>query len=330
MLTDSYLRKHDYLRVSVTDKCNLRCRYCMPPEGVVPLSHDEVLRNEEFVRFIKLFADMGVKKVRFTGGEPFIRKGFIDILRETRELLPGVELCLTTNGTLMGDHVRDLLELKVLNLNVSLDTLVPERFSYITGRNLLHTVLRNIDAVLEQPEFNCKINVVLFRETLDELDSFLDYFKDRPATIRFIEMMPFTDEFKQNDYISLERLKTELEGRGRLHRNEATDTNVAMMYTLNYRNQYPMSIGIIPPITHKFCSSCNRLRLTSDGHLKVCLHDARTRDLKKPMREGAADPEIREIVIAAIKEKRESHSIECYSHEAGCGSVINCMSKIGG
>ncbi len=330
MLTDNFLRKHDYLRVSVTDKCNLRCRYCMPPNGVVPLSHDEVLRNEEFVRFIALFARMGVRKFRFTGGEPLIRKGFVDIVRHTREQLPDVELCLTSNGTLLANHIDDLLEHRVLNLNISLDTLSPERFAHITGRNLLDRVLRNIDAVLDRGNFNCKINVVLFRETLDELDAFLDYFRDRPVTIRFIEMMPFTEEFSRDDFISFERLRNELEARGRLERNQATDTNVAMMYKLRYRGRYPISIGIIPPVTRKFCSSCNRLRLTSDGRIRTCLHDGNSKDLKEAMRSGTSDDDLQKIIISAIREKRESHSIECCSMEAGCGSVINCMSKIGG
>ncbi len=162
MLTDSYSRKHDYLRVSITDRCNLRCSYCMPPEGIELLQHDQVLRNEDFVRLIGIFVSLGVVKVRFTGGEPLVRKGFIDIVSRTSELYPGLELCLTTNGTLLGDFIESLRRLKLKKLNISLDSLSRDTYRSITMIDCLEDVRANIDRVLAYRFFDVKINTVLF------------------------------------------------------------------------------------------------------------------------------------------------------------------------
>ncbi len=332
MLTDAYLRKHDYLRVSITDKCNLRCRYCMPPEGVELLPHDQVLRNEEFVRLIGIFASMGIVKVRFTGGEPLVRKGFIDIVSKTRDAYPGLELCLTTNGILLGDYIDDLRRLAVRKLNISLDTLSRETYRAITMRDGLDDVLSAIDRALAHGFFDVKVNAVLFRETIAELDDYLEFFKDRDVTVRFIEKMPFVKDESGGSFLSSDKLIGELRARGDLERNRDIDTNVALMYDYRYRGRHRMRIGVIPPLTKKFCSSCNRLRITSDGYLKTCLHSSADHDLKKLFREGADDDTVRGEIMKAVSMKGEGHSLDCAPDEGGCSALTRSgfMSKIGG
>lgn len=332
MLKDSYLRTHDYLRVSITDKCNLRCRYCMPPEGVEFLPHDLVLRNEEFIRIIGLFVSLGVVKVRFTGGEPLVRKGLVDILSETGRRFPGVELCLTTNGTILGDYIDDLRRIGVRKLNISLDTLSPETYRDITGKDGLADVVRNIDRALSTGDFDIKINAVLMNETLDTLDDYLDFFKDRNVTLRFIERMPFTEEDGCYSYLPADRLIAGLGTRGELARNMTIDTSVAMMYEFRYRGRFPIRIGVIPAISKKFCSSCNRLRITSDGYFKTCLHSSQEYDLKGLMRSGADDRTLHDFIVAALSEKKGEHTLECRPEGGGCAALTpsRAMSKIGG
>lgn len=332
MLTDSYQRKHDYLRVSITDHCNLRCEYCMPPEGVELLSHDEVLRNEEFIRLIGVFVSLGVVKVRFTGGEPLLRRGFIDIVAEMRDRFPDLELCLTTNGTLLADFIPDLRRHRLKKLNISLDTLSRERYRKITRRDCFEDVIRGIDLALEDPGFDVKINAVLSGDTIPELDDFLEYFKDRNASLRFIERMPFTAESGNGAFLPSDRLVEELAARGELARDRAIDTNVALMYRLMYRGRYPVRIGVIPPVSNKFCASCNRLRLMSNGNLKTCLHSETDHGLKELLRGGADDAAIAREILAAVSQKHEGHRFECRSGEGGCCALVNtgCMSKIGG
>lgn len=333
MLTDSYLRRHDYLRVSITDKCNLRCRYCMPPEGVQRVPHERVLRNEEFARLIAIFVSLGISKVRFTGGEPLVRKGFIDIISSVRSLYPGLELCLTTNGTLLQGFIGELRRLSVRKLNISLDSVTRETYEAVTRGAGFDDVMANIDRVLSYRFFDVKINTVLIKEAIGELDAYLDHFKDRDVTLRFIEKMPFVeDECGGGSYISSDLLVDELRARGALSRNTAIDTNVSIMYDFTYRGRYRMRIGVIPPMSRKFCASCNRLRVTSEGFLKTCLHSNSDHDLKDLLRNGASDDDLRQEIRRAVALKHEAHTLDCRSDEGGCSALIRSgfMSKIGG
>lgn len=332
MLTDRYQRKMNYLRVSVTDKCNLRCVYCMPSEGVNLLSHDEVLRNEEFVHLIDLFIGLGVRKLRFTGGEPLVRKGFLDIAAKVKELHPGVELCLTTNGVILDEALGDLRRIGLNKLNISLDTMSRARYTQLTGRDHFDRVISNIEKALESGSFDIKINAVLFRESLDELDTLLDFFKERNVTLRFIERMPFIADDRLQTFVPSDTLIETLKKKGSLRRDERIDTNVAMMFELLYRDRYPVRIGVIPPMTHKFCSRCNRLRLTCDGLLKTCLHSARGYDIKSPYRMDTGDDALRRIILQGVAEKPKEHALDCLEDNQGCCSLENriYMSRIGG
>jgi cyclic pyranopterin phosphate synthase len=334
MLKDKFKRKINYLRVSLTDKCNLRCVYCIPAEGVELLPHDEVLRNEEFLHFIGIFVDLGVEKIRFTGGEPLVRRGVVDIIAKTRELHSDIELCLTTNGILLDEVLDDIYRTRVKKLNISLDTMSAERYKEITGRNLFKRVISNIERAISYNYFDIKINAVLFKESADELDSFLDYFKDKDVTLRFIEKMPFLEENMLNSFLSSDEFMRSLRSKGHLIRNEDIDTNVAEMFELQYRDKYAIRIGVIPTISHKFCSRCNRLRLTCDGSLKTCLNFPVEYDLKTPYRMDMGDDAIRDIIVKAVAEKPEAHKLDGYYGNDGCSSIAyvkgRTMSKIGG
>lgn len=332
MLKDNFLRTHNYLRVSVTDKCNLRCRYCMPPQGVTFMPHDEVLRNEEFIRLIDIFVRMGIKKIRFTGGEPLIRKGFFDIISETVKMHPDTDLCVTTNGTLLEEHISDLKKYNVKKLNISLDTMSREKFQSLTGVNHFETVINNIERSLSAGFFDIKVNGVLLKSTLDEIDAFLDYFADKNVTLRFIERMPVTEQDSFNEFIPSDELIRILGEKGELTRKNTDDTDVSLRYDLKYKNRN-IRIGVIPPVTHRFCSTCSRLRITADGNLKTCLHSDINYNLKDLLRENADEDKIVQKVISAIKEKGEGHNIKCTADNTGCRSItagIKSMSSIGG
>ncbi len=331
MLTDSFLRKHTYLRVSVTDKCNLRCRYCMPPEGVRLLPHDEVLRNEEFLQLISTFIKMGVTKVRFTGGEPLVRKGIMDIIRGVHTEHPETVLCLTTNGILLGEYFDDLKKYGVSKFNISLDSMKRERFLEITGRDYFDTVIKNIEAIMADSSLDVKVNAVLLKDTLTEIDDFLDYFAGKNLTLRFIERMPVTEDEK-HEFIPSDDLVEFLKSKGELEKKITEKGDVSQRFNLTYRGRL-LKIGIIPPVTHKFCSDCNRLRLTSEGNMMTCLHSPARYNLRTLLRHEKTEKEIMEYISAAVKEKWKGHNIECTSDNRGCRSLsagVKAMSSIGG
>lgn len=332
MLTDRFSRKLDYLRVSVTDRCNLRCSYCVPPNGVDLLSHAEVLRNEEFVRFIEIFVRLGIRKVRFTGGEPLVRKGFIDIISGTRKALPDVELCLTTNGILLDEVLPDLKKYNIKKLNISLDTLSPGEYERITGRDYLTKVVSNIEKALSLSFFEIKINSVLHEDIIGGLESYFDFFKEKNVIIRFIEKMPFSLASSNKQQVSSSDLIAELEKMGRLIRTGKEDTKVALMYNYFFKDKFEIKIGIIPPMSHNFCSRCNRVRLTCDGYLRTCLLANHEYDLKTPYRMDMGEEAISKIILQAVTEKPESHKYEPGMSNEGCTALDSSrgMSKIGG
>ena len=326
MLIDNFKREHDYLRVSVTDRCNLRCTYCMPEEAFEALSHNEILRNEEFIELISIFVSMGIKKIRFTGGEPLVRKGFIDILRRTRDIDPELQLAVTTNGVVLGDYLDDFKDIGVKKINISLDTLSKERFARLTRRDFLPDVLANIEKALDYAAFEIKLNVVLLKETLAEIDAFIDYCLKRNIVLRFIERMPFQAEDGGDAFISSDILLDELAKRGELIRMGSKDSTVALYYDLAIPETGTVQIGVIPPMSHKFCAACNRLRITANGLLKTCLLSSNEYNIKAVMRNGATSDELQSIVINALAEKGAEHLLDS-RHAA---FVNRMMSRIGG
>ncbi len=333
MLVDSFHRRLDYLRVSVTDKCNLRCVYCIPAGGVPYLTHDEVLRNEEFVHLIGIFARLGVRKIRFTGGEPLVRRGFLDIVSDTRRLYPELELGLTTNGVLLGDALDGLEKAGLGKINISLDTLSRGRYREITGYDRLDEVLANIERTIENGSFTVKINAVLLEDSLLELGEFIEYFAGRNITLRFIERMPFGSPGNDSVTVPSSRLIEALGAKGTLVRDADNDTRVAVMYTLHLGDGRQLRIGVIPSMTHRFCAQCNRLRLACNGLLRTCLYSGAGVDLKGPYRMDMGERYLEELILRAVSEKPMQHHLNCEDElPDGCASINfeRRMSRIGG
>lgn len=266
-MKDTLGREINYMRLSVTELCNLRCSYCMPEDGVCKKSHSQMLTEDEMLLAIKIAAENGVRKLRITGGEPLVKPNILSICRRAAET-PGIEtLCLTTNGTLLKDLARPLREAGVQHINISLDTLDPEKYARITRRGDLRDALEGIDAALAAGFRTVKLNAVLiggFND--DEIPELARLTLKYPLDVRFIELMPMlSDEiFGANAYLpnsQVCKMLPELE-------YEKSD-GVASLYRLP---QGLGSVGLISPLSHEFCGSCSRIRLTADGKLKPCLH----------------------------------------------------------
>ena len=302
-MIDNYGRDINYIRISVTELCNLRCRYCMPEEGVPKRNHDEMMTAEETLKAVKAAVALGINKIRITGGEPLVKRGIVRLCKEIAEIDGVEELCITTNGTLLKEFAVPLKEAGVDRLNISIDTLDPEKFSYITRLGQLQDVMDGIDAAFEAGFDKIKLNVVLmggFND--DEIGTFVELTKDRDLEVRFIELMPIGGgiDFDKAGFISCE---TVLERVPELHPLDMTD-GVASMYSLpNAKGR----VGLIRPISCEFCSGCNKIRLTADGMLKPCLHldgeisirGMDEKDMLKTMREAIlSKPEMRETMDA--------------------------------
>jgi cyclic pyranopterin phosphate synthase len=271
-LIDEYGRAVRYLRLSVTDRCNLRCLYCRSNVRERCISHDEVLRYEELLRLVDLGMEQGIEKVRLTGGEPFVRKGFMDFLRMLRERHPGMDLRITSNGTLLGEYIGALRELGIGAINISLDSLRPEGFLAATGRDFLPVVRRNLDALLAAG-IQVKINAVALKGiNQQDVRAFLDFSRSHPVDVRFIEFMPMSngagwseEQFWPADAILAEARKwAELEPCA----PQARDRGPARMFSIvGGLGRF----GLITPMSNHFCAGCNRLRIASDGRLRTCL-----------------------------------------------------------
>lgn len=312
-MQDGLGREIDYLRISVTDKCNLRCRYCMPPHGITPLAHEEILTLEEIFRLVGIMEQLGIRKVRLTGGEPMVRKNLPWLVEQIHGLCGIREIAMTTNGTLFAPQAKVYREAGLTAVNISLDTLDPERFRCITGCDRadraagVDSVLRAIDAALEQ-QLRVKINCVPCVEMNGEdIEGIAALAADRPVDVRFIELMPIGCG-KNYTGISSEEILRRLEQLFGKAIAFSEKVNMATGPAEYY--QFPGfsgRIGFISPISHKFCRECNRVRLTCEGRLKLCLHYDRGLELKPLLRSGASDEEIGRQIINALKEKPSEH-----------------------
>ena len=269
-MIDKFGRDITYLRISLTDKCNLRCRYCMPEEGVCKRSHHEMMNEDEVVTAVEVAASLGVHKVRLTGGEPLVKKNIVSICRRVAAVEGIQEVCLTTNGILLPELATQLKEAGVKRINLSLDTLDPHKYAYITRIGRLEQFEAGLRAALEAGFEKVKINAVLiggFND--DEIGALADLTMEYPVDMRFIELMPIQDhdEFGESAYVPYSRVLEKLPDAIPV----AKDGGVAKLYRLPGAKG---NIGLISPINAHFCGECNRLRLTADGKLKPCLHSA--------------------------------------------------------
>ena len=312
-MQDGLGREIDYLRISVTDKCNLRCRYCMPPHGITPLAHEEILTLEEIFRLVGIMEQLGIRKVRLTGGEPMVRKNLPWLVEQIHGLSGIREIAMTTNGTLFAPQAKVYREAGLTAVNISLDTLDQERFRCITGCDQadraagVDSVLRAIDAALEQ-QLRVKINCVPCVEMNgDDIEGIAALAADRPVDVRFIELMPIGCGKEYTGIPSKEILRRLEQHFGKAI---AIPGKVNMATGPAEYYQFPGfsgRIGFISPISHKFCRECNRVRLTCEGRLKLCLHYDRGLELKPLLRSGASDEEIGRQIINALKEKPSEH-----------------------
>jgi cyclic pyranopterin phosphate synthase len=310
-LVDTFGRHHDNLRLSVTDRCNIRCFYCMPEHDVKYVPHREVLRFEEIERFARIAVSLGVRKLRITGGEPLVRRD-LHVLVAKLAAIEGVEdIALTTNGVLFADQARDLYQAGLRRLNIHLDTLDRERFIQITRRDELADVLRGIDKALELGYGPIKLNAVAVKGLVEpDIVPLARFARERGIEVRYIEFMPLDAQGlwdKSRVLLADEILETLSREIGPL---EAVPDPDPRAPALEYRFTDGVGrIGFIASVSRPFCLNCNRIRLTADGMLRYCLFAIEETDIKGPMRAGATDEEIAGIVARTVKAKWIGHEI---------------------
>jgi cyclic pyranopterin phosphate synthase len=308
-ISDSFQRPINYLRISVTDRCNLRCIYCMPEEGVTLMSHRDILSYEEIYTVAKVAAGLGINKIRLTGGEPLVRLGLADLVK----MLAGIDtiddISLTTNGILLAQHAAELKKAGLRRVNVSLDTLKPERFGQITRCGKLEDTLEGIAAAHAAGLDPVKINMVVMAGINDdELTDFATKTIDDGWHVRFIEHMPVNgDEPAFTRLFSVKEMRKRIETLGKLEPWKVEVGNGPAKY---FRLPGAKgTIGFITPVTEHFCYQCNRIRLTADGKLRPCLLSEEEIDLREPLRSGASPDELKRLIEKAIAGKPESHHL---------------------
>ncbi|XP_057807617.1 GTP 3',8-cyclase, mitochondrial [Salvia miltiorrhiza] len=308
MLVDSFGRQHTYLRISLTERCNLRCQYCMPAEGAELTPSPQLLSKNEIVRLANLFVSAGVKKIRLTGGEPTIRKDIDDICLQLSNLRGLKTLAMTTNGITLANKLPRLKECGLSLLNISLDTLVPAKFEFMTRRRGHERVLKSIDAAIELGYSPVKVNCVVMRGfNDDEICDFVELTREKPINVRFIEFMPFDGNVWNSKKLVpyAEMLDIVVRSGKELQRIQDHPTETAKNFRID---GHQGTVSFITSMTEHFCAGCNRLRLLADGNFKVCLFGPSEVSLRDPLRRGADDNELEEIIGAAIKRKKAAHA----------------------
>lgn len=326
-MIDRCKRNIDYIRISVTDRCNLRCIYCMPEEGVEHLYHKDILTYEEIVRLCRCFVKLGLNKIKITGGEPLVRRDIASLIKQIKELNGIKSVTLTTNGILLKEQLPDLNRAGLDGVNISLDTLNPIIYEKITRKDALQNVLEAIQESLKYPKLNVKINCVPLQETSNEdIINIAGLAKNSRLKVRFIEVMPI-GLGKNFTYFGEDKIIKILEqSYGPLEIiNTVYGNGPAHYYSIR---GFEGKIGFISALSHQFCGECNRVRLTSDGFLKTCLHYAEGTDLKAILRTGMDDSVLEQIINQTIYDKPLSHGfIKNQSHKT---FEQGQMSRIGG
>ncbi len=324
-LSDSFNRPINYLRISVTDRCNLRCIYCMPEKGISLNDQDKILSYEEIYAIVRAAATIGITKVRITGGEPLVRTGLVSLVKRLSGIEGIDDLSLTTNGLLLAHYARELKEAGLRRVNVSLDSLKPDKFRFIARGGELEQVLRGIELAQEVGLVPVKINMVVLKGIND--DEILDFGRktlDGDWNVRFIELMPFGEQQVGSDYlVPVGEIKERLSALGPLLPCSQNSGGGPARY---YRfDQARGTIGFISPVTEHFCFSCNRLRLTANGMLRPCLLDEYEVNIREPVRRGVTMQELAELIRATALCKPEGHKLA-----AGIVPKGKSMTEVGG
>ncbi|MFQ6122659.1 MAG: GTP 3',8-cyclase MoaA [Dehalococcoidales bacterium] len=323
-LSDSFQRPIDYLRISVTDRCNLRCIYCMPAEGVHLMPHSDILSYEEIYTIAEAAADLGINKVRITGGDPLVRAGLPELVRMLAQIDAIDDISLTTNGVLLAHYATELKQAGLRRVNVSLDTLKPDKFKYITRGSNLSNVLEGIKVAQSVGLNPIKINMVVMSGVNDDE---LLHFATKTITegwhVRFIEYMPFGEGTAVSPFVPVSEIRQRLEVLGKLEPCSLEMGNGPAKY---YRlPQAKGTIGFITPVSEHFCFRCNRLRLTADGKLRLCLLSNDEIDLRQPLRSGMSSAELRRLIEEAVASKPLRHHLA-----EGCVPQDRPFSQVGG
>lgn len=326
MIEDSFGRIHDYLRISLTDNCNFRCFYCMPEEDYDFTPASRIMQTDEIIQLAEIFVAQGVKKIRLTGGEPLIRKDAAKII-EALGKLP-VELTITTNGTRINEMLPILQEANIKNINISLDTLQPEKFFMITRRDVFHQVKSNIELLL-QHKIGVKLNMVVMKGLNDnEILDFIAWTKHNPIQVRFIEFMPFSgNRWTSNKLFSLEEILATIEKEHTILPVEAAPHDTAKSFMIPGHDG---SFAVISTMTSPFCSSCNRMRLTADGKLKNCLFSKGETDLLTALRAGE---DVLPLIKSSIWSKEKELGGQLHKHFENIDATLltnRSMITIGG
>ncbi|XP_068751753.1 molybdenum cofactor biosynthesis protein 1-like [Montipora capricornis] len=307
-LSDKFGRHHTYLRISLTERCNLRCQYCMPEEGVQLSQNNELLTTEEIITLAKLFVKEGVDKIRLTGGEPLIRKDIVELCAELSRLDGLQTLAMTTNAVTLKRKLPQLRKAGLKSINISLDTLEPQKFEFLTRRKGWHKVMESIDCALELGFHPLKLNCVVMRGlNEDEVCNFVALTQDKPLDVRFLEYMPFDgNKWNFKKLVSyteiLDRISQRWPDVAKLS-NHPNDTSKAYKVP-----GFAGQIGFVTSMSEHFCGGCNRLRITADGNLKVCLFGNAEVSLRDALRAGTDEEEMLEIIGGAVKRKKKHHA----------------------
>ena len=304
ILKDQFNRRIDYLRISITDRCNSRCQYCMPPSGVTFKPHSEILSFEEIYRIAKVFVDLGVKKIRLTGGEPLIRKDIIALVSQLSKIEGLEELTMTTNGLLLKKYAKDLKAAGLTRVNISIDSLDYEKYDLMTLGSSLSAVFEGIEAAKAVDLLPIKLNVVLIKGFNDkEIEDFVELTKNERIDVRFIELMTLghNKDWAKKRFISNDKVLEKLPGLVAVEKKD--QSSPADYYQIE---GYKGRVGLINPITCRFCSDCNRVRLTSTGQLKLCLHSDEEYNLREYTHH---EEKLKNYIIKIIQEKPKAHKL---------------------
>jgi molybdenum cofactor biosynthesis protein A len=320
-MRDRFQREIDYIRISVTDKCNFRCRYCMPEEGVETIPHSEVLSFEEIVRVVSVLSELGIKKVKITGGEPLVRRDICTLIQKIVKISGIEDITLTTNGFLLGEMAEQLKRAGIRTINVSVDTLNRREFADICRRDGLDQVLDSIEKA-KNLGLEIRINTTVSEESnLEELFELLEYFVNRDIPVRFIELMPIG--CGHGSRVKNQDLQKMLKKRyPDFVRSNFSGNGPAVYYTFGKNKK----VGFISAVHNKFCESCNRIRLSCDGKIKPCLASSLSYDIKAVLRSGGDDKKLKESLEQAIFYKPLEHHFG--KEKSGC--IKNTMNQIGG
>lgn len=301
-LKDRFDRQIDSLRISITDRCNLRCSYCMPPEGIEPVLQRQVLTFEEINRVVNIFAGLGIKKIRLTGGEPLVRKGIVNLIKSLVDIKGIEEVALTTNGIMLSEYAPELKVAGVKRINVSLDTLKEDRFADITGSNGFYEVIKGIEKASNLRFSPIKINTVVIKGVNDdEIIDFINFSLSNGLVLRFIEFMRVTPLWREDYFMPIEQVKEICNREFNLEKTQYPEPSSG---PAEYYQAADGIIGFIKTDLNN-CWQCNRLRLTSTGELKLCLYETGGLSLNQLLRKGALDKEIRGIIAAKLKVKED-------------------------